>query len=215
MAATASSLRRVIQRHRTFHGGKRDAENALRRFVAEVEGERPELPTDATLAQLLERWLHHIEGDHTISTMADYRGKIAGRINPVLGNVRLSKLSAPRLDDAYRRWQKDGLAAGTIRKQHAIIAAACHQAVKRGILAESPTDRATVPRSTGPAVERGTLTAEDVAAVLRKATPIEEGGVLAVAVLLGALTGMRRGELCALRWNDYDPVTGLQGPPAA
>ena len=189
-----------IFRYRQFAGGARAAEDALRRFVAEVQGERPELPDDCTLAELLERWLKHIEPERTRYTLADYRGKINGRINPALGKVRLSKLSPILLDHAYRAWLKDGLAPATIRKQHAIIAAACHQAMKWGNLVSSPTDRATLPRAEHP--ETGTMTAADVAAIL--GNEWEDGGVLETAIVLGALTGARRGELCALRWSDVD-----------
>ena len=199
---------KVVHRSRTFHGGKRAAEDELRRLVAEVAGERPELPTDATLGQLLDRWLAHIEADRTPYTLRDYKGKIEGRIKPEIGNVRLSKLNAQQLDYTYRKWRRAGLSPGTIRKLHAIISAACHQAVKWGILASSPTDRATLPRAE-PAQERGAMAVEDIKAVLDRATPTDDDDPFPTAVVLAAITGARRGELCALRWSDLDPATGL------
>jgi integrase len=194
----------VRHRHRTFHGGKRAAEDALRRFVAEIEGERPELPEDCTLTELLERWLKHIEAERTRYTLADYRQKIDKRINPTLGKVRLSRLSPILLDATYRSWTKDGLSPATVRKLHAIVAAACHQACKWGNLVNSPTDRATLPRAEHH--ERGTVTGDEIAAILSD-MEVTDGDVLPTAIVLGALTGARRGELCALRWSDLNVST--------
>lgn len=193
---------RVVHRHKTVHGGVRAADAALRRLVDEVEGERVPLADDCTVAQLLERWLAHIEADRRPSTLADYRGKVAGRLNPAFGSLRLSRLSPLHLDAAYRAWLAEGLSVGTIRKLHAILGAACHQAVRWGVLVAAPTDRATLPR--GVHVERGRMTTADLAALVRS-RDVASGDVFGTAVLLGAFTGARRGELCALRWSDVGP----------
>ena len=187
----------------TFHGTKREAQRHLSRLITEVSDGRSE-GTDATLGVLLDKWLDLLkQRDHAPSTLREYCRLVEKEIRPSLGHISLSKLSAMHLDQTYSRWQKDGLAANTIRNRHRIISAACTQGVKWGWLRDNPANRATPPPVRTPEVVppspdevRGLI--ED--AQLRNP---DMGALLWMAALLGA----RRGELCALRWQDVDLET--------
>src|SRR5579872_5579715 len=73
---------------RTFRGGARAADNALRNLVKEVE-EGAIGGTSATLKVLLERWLVHIESrDRSPTTLREYRRIVAKTIIPALGHVQ-------------------------------------------------------------------------------------------------------------------------------
>ena len=122
-------------------------------------------------------------------------------IKPALGNVRLDRLSARQLDAFYRSLQEKGLSGSSIHQHHSILHASLGRAVKWGLIAANPADRATAPR---PA--RSTATAPEVAEVQKLIAEAEADGdhVLATAIALAAVTGARRGELCALRWSDVD-----------
>lgn len=189
---------RPIQSSSTFRGGKRKAEDALRAFVAEVERTRSP-QRDATLAQLLDRWMEHIKGERTPQTWHGYRLKIDARIKPKLGTYRIDRLGPEPLDRQYRAWLAEGLAPATVRQYHAIVSAALSQAVKWGWIDRNPAARATPPQIRHRATT--TLTSADLRTML-KAAEERQDEILATAIALAALTGARRGELCGLRWSD-------------
>jgi integrase len=191
---------RVLNASRTIKGTKSYAQKQLRAFVDEVDRTRTP-DRNATVGALLDRWLDHIDGDRSPSTMREHRRSIEKNIKPALGDIRLDRLTAEHLDRTYRAWQTRGLAASSVRRQHAILGAALHQAVKWGWVDRAATDRATPPSAV-----RAAPTAAIGVAELRQLLEAAEGDdpVLATAIALAALTGCRRGELCALRWSDVD-----------
>lgn len=187
---------RAVHRTRTFRGGKRAAETALAKFVAAVNpGAAADAP--ATVADLLAAWLTHQEHRRTPATMKGYRGWVSSRIVPAVGAVRLEVLSPLHLDRAYRAWGEGGLSATSVSQCHRILSAALGQAVKWGWLDTNPAERASPPSP-----RRHTAQAVPVADVRRLVDAADEW--LRTVILLAALTGCRRGELCALRWSDVD-----------
>jgi integrase len=196
-----------VQRSRTFHGGRRQAENALRDFVKEITGQRLEdTGSGVTVARLLDRWLVHCKPARTPMTFRDYQGKVERRLKPALGDIRLDKLRATHIDRAMTDWRDDGLSAASIRGLYAILAAALHQAYKWGWVDEIATKKATPP-----SVRRKQATVptpRQLRDLIITAEARRDGGVLAAAIALAAATGCRRGELCALRWSDIDLTTG-------
>ena len=194
-----------IQESRTFRGTEPAARKELAKLVAEVENRVVE-PNRATVGQLLDRWVAHVEaiGKARPKTVYEYKRKIEGRIRPALGDIRLDKLRADAIDTAYQRWLAEGLSSSTVAVYHSILHAACRQAVKWDWVVRAPTDQATAPKARSP--EMKVPTPEQVAKLVRTAEA--DDPVLATALALAALTGCRRGELCALRWSDVDMVQG-------
>lgn len=188
-----------IQRSKTFKGGKRAAETALAEFVTDVE--KRELGRgDVTVADLLDRWMEH--GQRKPSTQRSYRSHIEHRIKPAFGATRLDKLAPKQLDDRYQVWLADGFSATSVHQCHAILAAALHQAVDWGWIEKAATDRARAP---APSKTRPVIPSpEDLRAILIEAN---NDAILATGIALAALTGARRGELCALRWSDIEDDT--------
>lgn len=191
------------QATRTFVGGERAAAKALSTLIADVEAGKFSR-SSATLGQLLDRWLEMAETTQRPRTLYENQRKIEARIRPTLGTVQLSKLDPEVLDTAYRRWLAEGLSAATVNKYHAIISAACHQAVKWGWIDASPTVRATAPRVER--IEMKVPTPAQLTSLVQAAEAVDP--VLATAVALAALTGARRGEIVALKWSDIDLVHG-------
>lgn len=195
---------RTIHTSRNFTGTKSAAQRALRAFVTDVESSRKP-QRDTTMGDLFARWLEHIAADRTPSTLHSYRLKIDGRILPMFGHVKISRIDAEMLDRQYRRWVTAGLSPTTVRQYHAIISAALQQAYRWGWLAENPAKRAQAPR-----VERRPVTAMTIEALRELVSAAEvDNPVLGTAVALAALTGARRGELCGLRWTDVDLRAGM------
>ncbi len=186
---------------RTVTGGKRDAQRALANLVTEVESGQVAAGHAVSVGELVDRWLDDISPHRAVWTMHKYHEVADRSVKPAIGSLRLDKLSARQLDDFYKALSKRGLSPASVRRQHALLHAALGRAVKWGMIASNPADRATPP-----ALVRRTVTTPSLTDVQRLITGAEEDGdpVLATAIALGAVTGARRGELCALRWSDVD-----------
>jgi integrase len=132
--------------------------------------------------------------------MRKYRSIAETVVRPELGRVRLSKLTAGHLDRLYAKLTAKGNEPTTVRRVHALIGAALHSAERWDLV-----DRNVARRADPPPVRPAQVVAPspaEVQAILTAADSIEPG--LATLLLLAALTGARRGELCALRWSDFD-----------
>lgn len=189
-----------VQLSKTFHGNARAADGALRDFVekfrvAQSDGIR------ATFGQLLDRWCEECERlDLSPSTLRNYRSQIEHTIRPRLGDVPLTRLTARHLDQLYGDLKSTGRSAKTIRNVHAIISAALHQAVRWEWTGDNVAERARPPRVSRRRVSAPSV--ESVRALIDESEHLDSR--LAPLLMLAVLTGMRRGELCALRWRDVD-----------
>jgi len=191
------------QVHRTFRGNATEAAKALAKFVTEVEQGRFD-HTKATVGDLLDKWMAQIEPTRRPSTLLGYRRKIDHDIRPALGIVSLAKLKPDRLDRFYGEQLARGLSSATVRQMHAIISAACHQAVKWGWITVNPAERASPPAVRSPKMIVPAF--DEIDTLYRAARDYDP--VLGTAVALAGLTGARRGELAALRWSDVDLAAG-------
>ena len=182
-----------------MHGTEEVADDALSAFVTEMRTGTAFTSTD-TLNTLLDRWLEHIEGNLSTTTVRGYREKVT-RARRDLGEIKLSDLTAQKLDRAYAQWRKEGLSAQTIRHIHRVLSAALHQAEKWDLVDRPATERATPPEHSDSPVR---APSPDVVSGLIEEAERRELPVLAAAIFVAATTGLRRGEMCGLRWSDID-----------
>ena len=186
------------QASRTVRGTRRTAESDLAKFVVEA-GKGQALVGSTTVATYLEQWMGHVRAHRQPDTARNYALRCR-RLSEQLGSVRLDRLRAGQIDEAYRRWLAAGMTPVTVRTHHAVLSAALNQAVKWGLIERSPAPLVTLP-----AVEAPRRTIPDAPSVRRLVDAAEDSDpVLSAAILLAALTGARRGELLGLRWSDVD-----------
>jgi integrase len=192
------------QLSKTVHGGARAADDALRELLNKQGPSRSD-GIGVTFSQLLTRWLEECERlDLSPTTLGTYRAQIEGTIGPALGKVPLTRLTSKHLDDLYGALKSRGRSPKTIRNYHAIISSALHQAQRWGWIRENVAEQAKPPR-----VSPRRVKAPAVEVVRQIVIAAEERDPrLAPLLMLGALTGLRRGELCALRWTDVHLDTG-------
>jgi len=181
---------------------RRAAEKALAAFVTEHANARP---AAGTVDALLDRWLTHIEAQgRAVSTLVDYRSKLALYVRPAIGGMQANVVTGAHLDAIYMTMRKGKLSAQTIHHVHAIIRAALHQGVRWDLLGRNVADNATAPvvgqREQRPPTAEQVRTALDVAADMSPQA--------ALLVRLAATTGARRGELAALTWAHVDLTAG-------
>ncbi len=191
---------------RTVTGGKREAQRALAKLVTELESGKVAAGHPISVGELLDRWLDDIGPHRAAWTMHKYREMAERSVKPALGTVRIDKLSPRQLDGFYARLSGRGLSPATLRRQHALLHAALGRAVKWGLIVANPADRATPP-----GLKRSAVTVPSAVQVRQLIAGADQEGdtLLATAIALGAVSGARRGELCALRWSDVDWKLGI------
>jgi integrase len=189
-----------VQMSKTFHGSSREADSALRDLVDKYGEGRPD-GVGVTVGQFLDRWLEECERmELSPTTIRNYKSQIEQTIRPRFGKLALIRLTPKHLDDLYGDMKDQGLSSKTIRNYHALISSALHQAVRWGWAKENVAVKAKPPRVPQRRVQAPTV--EDVRSVIEAAE--QRDSRLAPLLMLAALTGMRRAELCALRWTDVD-----------
>jgi integrase len=163
-----------------------------------------------TLDDYLDEWFALQRTRLEPTSWHNYRTMARIYLRPALGATPLADLTTRQLDLHYVRLLEDGgrtggpLARRTVAYTHAILHKALGDAVAAGLLDTNPADRAEVPRvdprfDDAPRRLR-TWDAEQVASFIRHPQDPELHDLWRVA--LG--TGMRRGELLGLRWEDLD-----------
>jgi integrase len=186
--------------HKTVEGSKRVAQRAADELAAEVQ-HGMHLAARGTVADLLEKWMLHLETqDRAPSTMIRYRSAIDVRIVPALGSIELTKLTAADLDAFYGALLKQGLHPLSVRKCHAVLSAALHQAEEWGLIDRNPIVRSSPP----PARQREIVppTINELRQLIVECERFNPD--LARLFTVVATTGCRRGELCGLQWGDID-----------
>ncbi len=199
-----------IQIAKTIHGpdskpgsGSRLADRELARMVAALD--TGSATGSETVGALMARWLDHCDSiGRSPTTMRANRSISANVVVPELGRYKLRALTAGHLDAVYAKMTAKGSSAGTVRRVHAVIGAALHQGEKWDLVDRNVARRASPPPVHAAVVEAPSP--EQVQAILVAAEKVEP--TLAAMLLLAALTGARRGEMCALRWTDLDADAG-------
>ena len=146
-------------------------------------------------------------------TQADYENRIYQHIIPELGSIPLAKLTAADLQQFYNRLKEGGrllrveqygpgLSDRMVKSCHVTCRVALDQAVAQGLILKNPALSCKAP-VTRPK-EMQVLTGEEVQRLLIQA---KEDGCFEL-LLLELTTGLRRGEILALRWDDLDVRTG-------
>ena len=194
--------RRVIRKIKTT--SKREAKAALSALETSVANGQVSFD-DPTLADLLDRWLEHItELGRSATTLYHYRQYVDREIVPVLGGIRLSKLSTLEIDALYTKLRKRGLAPATIRQIHAIVRASLNQAERWGLVQRNVAKLASAP--TQLQREQHPPSIADVRSLMTAALALDPLFGLFIRVMVA--TGARRAEVCGLRWTDVDFVAG-------
>jgi integrase len=194
----------------TFRGAKRDAEAELSRILAEMRNGGFVDPGNLTVEQYLKRWLEHVATKTSPKTHERYEEIARLGLIPCLGAIKLSKLRPMHLQECYaealksgRMYGSGGLSARTVMHYHRILSQALKQAVRWQLLSHNPAEAVDPPKP-----ERKEMMAldEDQTAVL---IDTAEDHSLYIPVLLAVTTGMRRGEVLALRWTDVNLKGGF------
>jgi integrase len=189
---------------------RREAERRLAEVGASMQRGAYVEPSNLTVATfLVDEWLPAIEATVRASTFFSYSGHVRRHVVPRIGGLRLQDLTGGRLNAFYATLLSEGrrdgssLAPATVRRVYATLHRALGDAVRWGRLVRNPADAADPPQAASQS-DKKVWTASE----LERFLGYLEGDRLRPAFLVAALTGMRRGEVLGLRWDDLDLDAG-------
>lgn len=151
-----------------------------------------------TVKVWLNTWLfNEVEPQVKASTFASYHHKVQRYLVPELGEIPLNQLNQRQLEDAVQVWSGT-LAASTIRILLMLMKRALKLAVKEGLIVQNSAEKLALPKAERKPVR--SLTREEQRRLEQAAMADAEG----LPILLALHTGLRIGEVAALRWSDID-----------
>jgi integrase len=189
------------QHRETVKGTKREAETRLRELLHSLETGVYVKPSKITLAEFLERWLSdYARPNLSPRGFERYAGIVRQHLIPDMGGLALIQLRPEHIQQHYTAKLNNGLSARTVQYHHAVLHKALQTAVKWGLVGRNVADGVDVPRAQHNDMQ--TWDEDDIQRFLSTAA----GKLYYELFYLAIFTGMRRGELLALRWSDIDFV---------
>ena len=174
----------------------------LRQHIDSYQGADLTEQSRMTLSEWLDQWLESMADTLRPNTLRNYQSYIENHIRPSLGDKQLARLT-PK--DVQRFYEILGcsLASGTVRRIHTTLHGALKAAQQAHLIASNPTEQIIAPKfSYG---EKQILTDEQLDAFMQV---IAEDEIWCDFFYTELTTGLRRGEICGLKWEDFDEVSG-------
>lgn len=190
----------------SFKGTKQQAEKELRRILRTLDtGEYVE-PTSIKTGDFLAQWRDAVRNQVSPKTHERYAQIVDHYLIPRFGACPLMKLSPMAIQQVYIDLEtkgsfinkERGLSPKTRLDIHRIFKLALKHAVRMRLITFNPADNVKAPRIVRASID--TLTVEQSADLLEAV----RNKPLYWPVLLALATGMRRGEIAALRWKNVD-----------
>jgi integrase len=198
VGADATGRRKI--RYVSFKGTKKQAEQKLVALLAAEQNGQGIDPSRVTTADFLERWQRDWASVNlSPKTLERYAELIRKHIAPHVGRVPIQKLRPVNLSELYAKLLRESsLAPRTVGHVHRVLHRALGHALQWSVISSNPGSVVKPPKVESAEIE--ILKPADVQAVLSKL----KGRSIYALVVTALGTGMRRGELLALRWQDVD-----------
>lgn len=164
-----------------------------------------------TLGEWIDKWLdEYMMFSLRESTIEGYRCMAEHQIKRFIGNKQLSSLTTADVQKFYNKIKKEGrvrehpihgktLADSMVRGVHMMLHEALDTAVKERLIAKNPTNGTTVPKCNYP--EKQVLGDNQLETFLEA---IKGHEYWCDFFYVEVMTGLRRGEICGLKWQDIN-----------
>jgi integrase len=177
---------------------KTETERKLQAVRRNLATGQPQLDGRLTVEDYLESWLGRVAGRVRPSTMARYRSICEHQLVPHLGAIKLARLSPENVDAMLSQLQRGGdkLSPRSASHARAVLRTAISDAMKRELVTRNSAALADPPRVPSPSPKVPTVESiHEVLAALR-------GSDVENVVTVSLFSGLRLGEVLALRWED-------------
>jgi integrase len=193
-----------LQGHRISHTSKtrHEAQEWLRQTLKQVDDGLSYASTKLTLANYLEEWLAGEKSAMRQSTWGHYEQLTRSYIYPMIGKLTLKDLRTAHLQGFYNRLGDQKVGIPTIRKIHKLLHSSLSAALETGLIMRNPAAFAHPPHE--PMAEMKILDESQVSQFLVSIIGHQWEALFYLAIT----TGMRRGELLGLKWEDLDWLKG-------
>jgi integrase len=156
-----------------------------------------------TVGEYLDLWLEDaVEGSVWYTTFRDHERNVRLHLKPTIGCIRLKDLTRLHVQRLINHKVKEGYAPRTVRYAHTTLSKALTQAVDWDLVPRNAASRVKLPKQNR--MKRETLSAENVGAFFAAASKDR----FAALYVLAVTSGLRPGELLALKWEDVDLEAG-------
>ena len=189
---------------RRFHGSLTDAKKALRELIDEVERDKAQRRSDMRFGEYCDAWIKE-RGTKVKKSTAVKDGYRLKCFKMHLKDAKLTEITSDVLEGVYKRLL-DGdspsgkeLSPNTVSGNATTLHKLFHDAVKDGHIASNPCDFAERPRID--VKERNSIRANDIKKLLGK---LDRDDPVQLVLVIALKTGMRRGEIHGLSWEDVD-----------
>ena len=164
-----------------------------------------------TLGEWLDKWLdEYMIFTIRESTLDSYRAMVKNQVKPFIGSKQISSLTTADMQKFYNKIKKEGrvrehpihgktLADSMVRGVHMMLHEALDTAVKERLIAKNPTNGTTVPKCNYP--EKQILGDNQLETFLEA---IKGHEYWCDFFYVEVMTGLRRGEICGLKWQDIN-----------
>jgi len=192
---------------RTVHGTLEDARLEKRRLEEKVENRSVGMaPSRMTVAEWLDRWMEQniLLGRWRPSTVHAYRKLVKNMILPHLGHARLRDLEPHHVQTWIVDLVREGYSPRTVVMAKDLLGASMKAAERQRLIVRNPVHAIEIPRCAPEGEDRKVLTQEEADKLLSALRETRYYTLIFVALN----TGMRIGELLALKWSDWDEKEG-------
>ena len=158
-----------------------------------------------TYSEWVTQWKKEIQKTIKLSTYSNYCYKLSRYLLPHLGTTPLYQVTSERIQEIIDIFMKEKLSPSSIQIIHCLLKKTLNDAKKQGLLYQNPCDAVKLPKRIPRKVRA--LTIEQQRSLLKVVDKSDANKDQAVILALN--TGMRIGEIAALKWSDIDFNRGI------
>lgn len=188
------------KKYKWYKSGKsiKAAQKMERQLLTDIDRGQYVITDKMILSEFLDRWIDTvIKPNKRPSTTINYQAQVKN-LKRTLGSITLDKLNALTIQEHYNSEYERGLKPTSVQYQHAVLKQALDKAVAWQFIMKNPCDLVDAPKRNKP--KNAVFTPEQVQTLL----DVSKSTSLYLPLLLGFLCGLRRGEICGLRWQDIN-----------